>query len=329
MFIGSSGKYKEYSLENFLISVIVPVYNVEKYLRRCLDSIINQTYENLEIICVNDGSTDKSLFILEEYAARDSRINIISQENQGLSEARNRGLRCARGEYVSFIDSDDWIDGYYYESMVTKIYSDNVDIVFACMKSMNQNKIWINKNKNQVVDKFHEKVRLFRNGSVCDKLIKKRLFEENEISFIKGRYFEDNIVLLQLAFFSKKLATDDAVSYNYFFNPHSICRKSSEIEEEKRNKDKLFMAETIVDYFSRYNVSVREKKEIFFFLTRAFIANWLEVTSPFYSRMIKLFGKRFVFEYKMKSFCHRVFYGKLSKVRKMFKYIYLCMRGGV
>ena len=239
MFIGSSGKYKEYSLENFLISVIVPVY------------------------------------------------------------------------------------GYYYESMVTKIYSYNVDIVFACMKSMNQNKIWINKNKNQVVDKFHEKVRLFRNGSVCDK--KKRLFEENEISFIKGRYFEDNIVLLQLAFFSKKLATDDAVSYNYFFNPHSICRKSS--EKEKRNKDKLFMTETIVDYFSRYNVSVREKMEIFFFLTRAFIANWLEVTNPFYSRMIKLFGKWFVFEYKMKSFCHKVFYGKLPKVLKMFKYIYLYMKG--
>ena len=316
-------------MENFLISVIVPVYNVEKYLRRCLDSIINQTYEHLQIICVNDGSTDNSLIILEEYAARDSRINIISQENQGLSEARNRGLRCARGEYISFIDSDDWIDGYYYESMVIKIYDYNADIVFACMKSMNKNKIWINKNKNQVVDKFHEKVRLFRNGSVCDKLIRKRLFEEYDISFIKGRYFEDNIVLLQLAFFSKKLATDDAVSYNYFFNPHSICRKSSEIEEEKRNKDKLFMTETIVDYFSRHNVSVREKKEIFFFLTRAFIANWLEVKNPLYPRMIELFGKRLVLEYKMKSFCHRLFYGRLPRAFKLIKHTLAHVGGGI
>lgn len=92
-----------------LITVIVPVYNVEKYLRRCLDSIIRQTYQNLEILCIDDGSIDNSGEICEQYAARDARIKVIHQENQGLSTARNRGLDAAEGEYIAFVDSDDYI----------------------------------------------------------------------------------------------------------------------------------------------------------------------------------------------------------------------------
>lgn len=303
----------------FLISVIIPVYNVEKYLGRCLDSIINQTYNNLEIICINDGSTDSSLEILRSYGAREPRIKIISQDNQGLSEARNVGLKIASGEYISFIDSDDWIDGYYYESMVAKIYSSNADIVFANMKSMQGNNMLISTNKKQTVDKFYKKVRLLRNGSVCDKVIRKDLFEKNSISFIKGRYFEDNIVLLQLAFFSNKLTIDDAVSYNYFFNPNSICRKNTFEEEEKRNRDKLFMTETIIDYFSLHCVSAKEKKEIYLFLTRALVGEWLEKKSPLYSRMVELFGKRFIFEYRVQLFYHRLFREKLPKAIKLIK----------
>ena len=316
-------------MENSLISVIVPVYNVEKYLKRCLDSIINQTYDKLEIICVNDGSTDNSLEILKGYKVKDSRIKIITQENQGLSEARNAGLKIASGEYISFIDSDDWIDGYYYESMIAKIYSSNADIVFASMKSMKGNEIVINTNKKQIVNKFYQKVRLLHNGSVCDKVIKRELFVKNDISFIKGRYFEDNIVLLQLAFFSKKLVTDNAVSYNYFFNPNSICRKKSVEEEEKRNRDKLFMTETIIHYFSEHRVSVREKKEIFFFLTRTLIGNWLEAKDPLYPRMVALFGKGFILEYRMKLFCYRVFHGKLPKVLKLIRRISVYIRGDI
>ena len=89
------------------VSVIIPVYNVEKYLKQCLDSVVNQTLKDIEIICVNDGSTDNSLEILEEYAQKDNRIIIISQENQGQSVARNIALEKATGEYVGFVDSDD------------------------------------------------------------------------------------------------------------------------------------------------------------------------------------------------------------------------------
>lgn len=111
-----------------LISVIVPVYKVEPYLRRCLDSICNQSYRNLEIICVNDGSPDNSLAILEEYAARDSRITIINQENQGLGAARNTGIDAAHGEWVSGVDSDDWIEPDLYVKAVACMKED-IDII--------------------------------------------------------------------------------------------------------------------------------------------------------------------------------------------------------
>ena len=111
-----------------LISVIVPVYNTEKYLRKCLDSICGQTYRNLEIICVNDGSPDNSATILEEYAARDERIKVLTQANAGLAAARNAGLAFASGEWVTGVDSDDYLELDAYEYAINAATPD-VDIV--------------------------------------------------------------------------------------------------------------------------------------------------------------------------------------------------------
>lgn len=108
--------------------MIIPVYNVEKYLRRCLDSVIAQTYRNLEIICVDDGSVDESGKICDQYAVRDARIKVIHQENQGLSAARNRGLDAADGEYIAFVDSDDYILEDMYKKMLDKLLNYNVDL---------------------------------------------------------------------------------------------------------------------------------------------------------------------------------------------------------
>lgn len=111
-----------------LISVIIPVYNVEKYLRRCLDSVIAQTYQKIEIICVDDGSIDDSGKICDQYAVRDARIKVIHQENQGLSAARNRGLDAAEGEYIAFVDSDDYILEGMYKKMLDKLLDYSVDL---------------------------------------------------------------------------------------------------------------------------------------------------------------------------------------------------------
>lgn len=111
------------------VSIIVPIYNVEPYLRQCLDSLVNQTYKNIEIICVDDGSTDASSEILTEYALKSSKVRVIRQENSGLSAARNVGFSFATGKYVMYVDSDDWIDVCTCEKAVFKAEEHAADLV--------------------------------------------------------------------------------------------------------------------------------------------------------------------------------------------------------
>lgn len=112
-----------------LISVIIPVYGVEKYISQCLESVVNQTYKNLEIIVVNDGTKDRSAEIAKEYAAKDSRIKVYDFKNGGLSVARNRGLEIATGDYISYIDSDDWLDTKMYETLLDAAMKNDADMV--------------------------------------------------------------------------------------------------------------------------------------------------------------------------------------------------------
>ena len=119
------------------ISVIIPVYKVEQYLPECLDSIINQTYKNLEIICIDDGSPDNSGKILDEYASKDNRIRVIHKENGGISSARNAGLDIATGDWISFVDSDDWLDINTYEKLLSSADEANTDIVMFGNCSVN------------------------------------------------------------------------------------------------------------------------------------------------------------------------------------------------
>ena len=114
---------------NALVSIIIPVYNAEKYLQQCLDSVVNQTYRNLEIICVNDGSLDASPEILGQYAAMDSRIKVISQENMGISGARNTGIYAVSGAFIMFVDADDWLDLNTCETALRHAQNHNADLV--------------------------------------------------------------------------------------------------------------------------------------------------------------------------------------------------------
>ena len=111
-----------------LISVIIPVYGIEKYIRQCLDSVINQSYKNLEIIVVNDGARDKSAEIAREYAQKDNRIKVYDYENGGLSVARNRGLGHATGDYISFVDGDDWLHPDFYMKLTDALETNHADI---------------------------------------------------------------------------------------------------------------------------------------------------------------------------------------------------------
>ena len=113
------------------VSIIIPVYNVEQYLPKCLDSIINQTLKDIEIICINDGSTDNSLSILKEYASKDDRMIIIDKENKGQGIARNLGIKKAKGKYIGFVDPDDWVDIQMFEKMYNQAQKLNSEIVIC------------------------------------------------------------------------------------------------------------------------------------------------------------------------------------------------------
>lgn len=114
-----------------LISVIIPVYNTAQYLSRCLDSVLNNTYRELEVICINDGSPDNSLEILNDYARKDCRMKVIDQKNAGVSAARNRGMDAATGEYIAFVDSDDWVHPQYFELLQDLSRQENADIMMC------------------------------------------------------------------------------------------------------------------------------------------------------------------------------------------------------
>ncbi len=181
-------------MENAKISIIIPVYNVSEYLPTCLDSVINQTYKNLEIICVNDGSPDNSAAILFEYAKKDSRIKVINQENRGLSGARNTGFEQATGEYVYFLDSDDYIHPQMLERLAKALEKENAD--FACCK---YKKIWKTEPIEKLQDKAYQVIEnpaaeFFAPKGVISVNVWSKLYRRDMIAdlrFIVGLVYED------------------------------------------------------------------------------------------------------------------------------------------
>lgn len=123
-----------------LVSIIVPAYNVEKYIACCLDSILQQTYNNIEVIIVNDGSTDHTLEVSQQYQKRDARIALIDQQNRGVSESRNTALKCVKGDYILFVDADDWLDKYTVQSCIEKAEAEHVDVCFFAYQSESLNR---------------------------------------------------------------------------------------------------------------------------------------------------------------------------------------------
>ena len=189
------------------ISVIIPIFNAEKYLSKCLNSIIRQTFENIEIICVNDGSTDNSLNILNKYSKKDDRIKVFSIENHGQGFARNLGLSKANGEYISFIDADDWIEKDSFIMLYEKLKLFDLDILFFQMVNyINSTGELVESdlyNYKSLFDNFNINIPFSHNEvddflfsiAVCpvSKLYKKSFLEKYNIKFPEGIIFEDNV----------------------------------------------------------------------------------------------------------------------------------------
>ncbi|MFL0167757.1 glycosyltransferase [Candidatus Clostridium helianthi] len=211
-----------------LISVIVPVYNVEKYLPQCIDSILNQTEKNLEIILVDDGSLDNSGKICDEFSKKDDRIIVIHKKNNGLSSARNAGLEIARGNYIGFVDSDDWLDKTMYEVLLKLLKENNSDI--SCcdfFKTANSNDS-IPHIDNDIINSYNniESLNNFYNGLYTqtvvawNKLYKRELFKD--ISYPVGKIHEDEGTTYKLYYKANKITYTNRPLYYYRITPNSI-----------------------------------------------------------------------------------------------------------
>ena len=222
---------------NILVSVVVPVYNVEKYLSRCVDSILRQTYNNLQIILVDDGSNDKSAVICDEYAKKDTRILVIHKTNGGLSDARNVGIDNAKGDYICFIDSDDFVRETYVEGLLCVILEYNADIAVCLFEKGNGDRF------NDVTEENHQNIIVLNNIEAlnklyddilnvnmviaCNKLYSKNLF--NKIKFPVGKIHEDEFTTPKLLFEAKKIVIINKKDYYYFQSPNSIMRSEFKI----------------------------------------------------------------------------------------------------
>lgn len=213
-------------MKKALVSIIIPIYKVEPYLRRCLDSVLNQTYSNLEIILVDDGSPDKCPQLCDEYAAKDNRIIVIHKKNGGLSDARNAGLDKSNGEYISFVDSDDWIDEKYVDKLLNIALKENADI------SIGEN-IKIHGNfhitpSETTIKSYSSKealIHLFTHNHIafnisCGKLYKKHLF--SSLRFPVGKFHEDEFTTYLLFYNAKKISYTSAILYYYYQRTDSI-----------------------------------------------------------------------------------------------------------
>lgn len=220
-----------------LISIIVPVYNTSKYLEKCIDSLINQTYKNIEIIAVNDGSKDNSLEILNELAKKDSRIKVYDKPNGGLSSARNFGISKASGKYIGFIDSDDYVSIDMFKVLFDMIEENDSDISICgwyLVEGENVRKCAFNQERVLLSD--DEAISMLLNhvsfdNFACNKLFKKELFDD--IKFPEGKLLEDLLTIYKLINKSNKIVVDSIPLYYYVLRENSITSNLyNQVDEE-------------------------------------------------------------------------------------------------
>lgn len=241
------------------ISIIIPIYNVEKYLKRCLESVINQSLKEIEIICVNDGSTDNSLEILKIFQKKDKRIIIINKENGGASSARNTALKTAQGEYCLNIDSDDWIEQGCLENLYNRAKKDNLDIVISNIIFDFKD----NSEKNYIVNDLNidedeiitgkEYINIFFNGNgngyTWNKLIKRELYIKNNLWYDEEIFLlEDVEILMMLAYYAKKIGKINKVYYHYIQGENNGSHKV----KVSRLYDILICMNKLIEFYSQH-----------------------------------------------------------------------------
>jgi len=276
------------------VSVIIPVYNVEEYLVECLESVINQTEKDLEIICVEDCSTDSSLKILQEYAKKDERIIILQNEvNSGLSVTRNNGLAIAKGEYILFVDSDDFIVPNLLEKTIN--LSNGVDFVLFDYSSFNENKMAFENEESLLPDGFFTSNDYFLKAvcqnclklAPCDKLYRTDFLKENNIMFIPGIVYEDILFTFFCMLKAKNVYCINEKLYVYRKRANSIM--TSELSE-KNIKDHFFSLYEASSVFVESDFSEETNVVIEKFIQRI-LRDYIRFYRKYFFQNTELFNK--------------------------------------
>lgn len=263
-----------------IISIIIPIYNVEKYIHRCVDSVISQTYQNLEIILVDDGSPDNCGKICDEYAMKDNRIKVIHKENGGLSDARNYGIDSATGEWLFFLDSDDWIHPQTIEKLYDAAMKNNVSVSLCTYFKSDSD--WCGVDTTVEAEVWFPKD-LYINKYIISTVAWAKLYRREcfkDIRYPVGKIHEDAFVTYRILFAQEKLAFIQQPYYSYFDNSESITGRLW-------NKDRAVILEALQEQLTFFNslgdrelIEVCEKKNYFYLakqFTEAKKANCKEV----------------------------------------------------
>lgn len=233
-----------------IISVIIPVYNVEAYLPQCLDSVLTQSYSSLQIILIDDGSTDNSGVICDEYAAKDSRIHVIHQKNGGAAAAKNAGLRVATGKYLSFVDSDDYLEQDAYSFMVNQMLNFGADVIQCSFRDIFRNKeishpIEMNRTDYTVTQYLELFTKDWTCGLLWDKLYVRSLFDG--IFFEEGHKIDDEYFTYRGIMNASKIARSDRIVYNYRKRRSSVMLSTESSEQIVKDR---------IDYLSKRRINV-------------------------------------------------------------------------
>lgn len=246
------------------LSIIVPVYNVEKYLPKCLESLIKQTLNDIEIICVNDGSMDNSLAILKEFASRDSRIRIIDNQHQGVAKTRNTGIEQSTGEYIGFVDSDDYIDIDFFEKLYNSATKSNSDIAIASiLKHKNFFNIYNAKyTKEETAITIQDKIKLCEDKKhfffyAWNKIYHSGFIKKNNIKFSEGQIYEDVMFAIKALYYSNKIISVYGTKYHYIEHENSLTKYKDKTGEKEHDLIKAYSE--LQEFCNSKNIEISER----------------------------------------------------------------------
>lgn len=246
-----------------MLSVIIPAYNVEKYIERCINSVLNQYLKNIEIIVIDDGSKDKTSDICLKISENNKNIIYKKVQNGGCSAARNLGISMAKGKYIAFLDSDDWVDSDMYINMIEEAEKNQADIVICGFKKLDENKNLLStvkipkrNNKNEYIDCTTEWF-----ASPCNKIYKRDLLEKNNIRFLLNIYTGEDMFFNFISFFySENIISVDKPFYNYFMNQNSVSNNY------KNRTDIYIVIRELISFYKRngvYKENINKIRECF------------------------------------------------------------------